>query len=316
MWKDWLSFTRKEQYGLVLLITLIAVFLAIRVVFSLVSKPAEINLISEIEFSSEPASKPGVENKNSDNKKERKFSYNFFQFNPNTVSVTELSRMGFSPFVIVNWMKYREAGGLFKNKQDVGKIYGLDSLALKKIPEYIVFNSGGEQHSLQKEVILHKSEDSDGSRPEAKKKYPDSVKQKLRIDINRADTSKLQLIKGIGPVFSQRIVGFRKILGGFYSIDQLGEVYGFPPDLVESVREYLFVNPEDVQKIDVNSLSLRSLKAHPYISFYQAREIVEYRQKNGRVSGRKVLEEFSSFDRKSLEKVIPYLSFEEKYSTK
>jgi competence protein ComEA len=312
MWKDWLSFTRKEQYGLVLLTFLIVILLAVRVLMPLFSKPAEIELISDIDFLSEPAEPAVGENKEVPRKKTEKSSYHFFQFNPNTVSVTELSEMGFSPFVIVNWMKYREAGGFFKREEDVGKIYGLDPLTLKEMRAFLYFNSADRQTEARKVVELQEDESFEHVVSEEKKELSDSENQMLRIDINRADTARLRLIRGIGPVFSQRIVDFRKLLGGFYSVDQLGEVYGFPPDLTNSVREYLIVNPEDVKKLAVNSFSLRALKAHPYISFYQAKEIVEYRRRNGIVTGREVLNEFSSFDKESLEKVLPYLSFEEK----
>jgi len=312
MWKDWLSFTRREQYGLVFLTILITILLIVRVVLPLFSKPAEIEFISDFDFFSESAETPALESKKSPLKKTCKSSYQFSQFNPNTVSVTQLSRMGFSPFVIVNWMKYREAGGFFNKVDDVEKIYGLDSLAMSEMQAFLCFGSANQQSEVETAVKLQTNASSGSVLSEVKDDFTNSERQMPRIDINHADTASLQLIKGIGPVFSQRIVGFRSLLGGFYSIDQLEEVYGIPPDLTESVRKYFIVNPEDVRKLSVNSLSLRLLKAHPYISFYQAKEIVEYRRHSGILTGPKVLGTFSSFDKKSLEKVLPYLSFEEK----
>lgn len=312
MWKDWLSFTRREQYGLVFLTILITILLIVRVVLPLFSKPAEIEFISDFDFFSESADSPALESKKSPLKKTYKSSYQFSQFNPNTVSVTQLSRMGFSPFVIVNWMKYREAGGFFNNVGDVEKIYGLDSLAMSEMQAFLRFSSVNQQSDVETADKLQTGASFGSVLSEVKDVFTDSERQMPRIDINHADTASLQLIKGIGPVFSQRIVDFRSLLGGFYSIGQLEEVYGLPPDLTESLKKYLIVNPEDVRKLPVNSLSLRSLKAHPYISFYQAKEIVEYRRHSGIVKGPKVLGTFSSFDKMSLEKVLPYLSFEEK----
>jgi competence protein ComEA len=313
MWKDWLSFTRKEQYGLVILTILIVILLAVRVILPLLSKPAEIELISDVNFfTEESVETPDVKSKKSSHKTTGKSSYHFIRFNPNTVSVTELSRMGLSPFVIVNWMKYREAGGFFKEATDVEKIYGLDSLVLKEMRTFIYFSSIDQQIKDRERVSLRKNESLEHVPDVENKLLPGAKEQLLRIDINRADTARLRLINGIGPVFSQRIVDFRKVLGGFYSIEQLGEVYGLPPDLIEKVRVNLIVNSEDVSKMAVNSVSLRKLQAHPYINFYQAKEIVEYRRNNGSVTGREVLKKFSSFDEMSLEKVLPYLSFEEK----
>ena len=46
------------------------------------------------------------------------------------------------------------------------------------------------------------------------------------IELNQADTLTLKKIPGIGSTFARRIVGYRELLGGFYTVHQLAEVYG------------------------------------------------------------------------------------------
>lgn len=316
MWKDWLAFSRKEQYGLVLLSFLIVILLTIRFLSPLFSAPPRVDVISEdvffdvVEANTEKITTKGAFAKT------RKVIYNFVSFDPNTVSVTELSQMGLSPYVIVNWIKYREAGGYFSSAEDVGRIYGLDSVVLVDMMAFLEIPDGRE---AIKEVHLSDRYKKQYSKTPGKKKntgISDSQKDNVIIDLNKADATTLQRLDGIGPVFSQRIVDFRNLLGGFYSVEQLREVYGLTPDLVDQITAFLVVYPTDVVKIDVNSLSLRRLKAHPYINFYQAKEIVEYRKNQGLLTDKRILEEFSSFDEMAVNKVLPYLSFNEKRSNK
>ncbi len=311
MWKDWLAFSRREQYGIVVLSTFIFVLVAIRLILPLFSGSPQIELIAEMEFMEESkiSSKSEADEKLSDNQKTSEYS--FFSFDPNEVSVGELSRMGLPAYVIVNWMKYREAGGEFRSPAEVQKIYGLDSLVFAKMLPFISIpadswrNASGVNNDKPNQELHYANIENED-------KANSTYSKPVLIDINKADTAELKRLKGIGPVFSQRIVAFRSLLGGFYNVEQLNEVYGFPTDLLEMIREQLVVDRECLKKIEINTLSLRALKAHPYINFYQAREIVEYRNSQGPISGHAVLDGFSSFDSEAIEKVLPYLSFNDK----
>jgi competence ComEA-like helix-hairpin-helix protein len=316
MWKDWLAFSRKEQYGLVLLSFLIVFLLAFRFLLPLLAAPAQMEIISEEGFFNVVEATTEKKSEKKTFSKKRNFTYNFVTFDPNTVSVTELSQMGLSPYVIVNWIKYREAGGYFSKSEDIGRVYGLDSVVLGEIMVYVDIPDG---KGTIKEGYSSDRYRKQYSKTPVKRRstgVSDSEKDKVIIDLNKADATTLQKLKGIGPVFSQRIVDFRNLLGGFYSVEQLREVYGLSPDLIDKIRSHLVVSPNDVVKIEVNSLPLRTLKAHPYINFYQAKEIVEYRKNQGLLTDKRILEKFSSFDEMALNKVLPYLSFNEKRSKK
>ncbi|MDR0543151.1 MAG: helix-hairpin-helix domain-containing protein [Dysgonamonadaceae bacterium] len=129
------------------------------------------------------------------------------------------------------------------------------------------------------------------------------------IELNEADTTALMHIPGIGPSFAKRITGYRNILGGYYRIEQLQEVYGMYEELYTKIIPYLKVNPATVIRLPINSASLDKLKAHPYLNFYQAKAIVELRKKKGRLTGvedLQLLEEFTPEDRIRL---TPYLEF-------
>ncbi|WEV71769.1 helix-hairpin-helix domain-containing protein [Bifidobacterium sp. ESL0790] len=56
------------------------------------------------------------------------------------------------------------------------------------------------------------------------------------VDINTADATRLQTIKGVGPVMAQRIIDYRTANGPFTSVDQLQQVSGVGPKTLEKMR--------------------------------------------------------------------------------
>ncbi|OAV68180.1 comEA protein [Bacteroidales bacterium Barb4] len=130
------------------------------------------------------------------------------------------------------------------------------------------------------------------------------------VELNTADTVTLKKVPGIGSAFSRRIVKYRELMGGFYSITQLAEVYGMDEERYEAVKGWFCVNPLLIRKLAVNALPADSLARHPYINYRQARVIKQYVKQKGRLNGWEDLflsEEFSEADRT---RMAPYLSFE------
>ncbi|MBS2100139.1 helix-hairpin-helix domain-containing protein [Carboxylicivirga linearis] len=113
------------------------------------------------------------------------------------------------------------------------------------------------------------------------KKHSEKVlTEHFQIELNAADTAELRLLRGIGKVLARRIVYYRKKLGGFYNIDQLGEVEGISPIVINDNKEYIIVDTLLVQKVNINRASLKRMKDHPYMNFYQAKDIYEARNKS------------------------------------
>jgi len=129
------------------------------------------------------------------------------------------------------------------------------------------------------------------------------------IEINSSDTLQLMKIPGIGASFAKRITSYRNLLGGYYQVEQLQEVYGMYEELYEKIIPYLHVDTDKVTPIQANTASLEKLKSHPYINFYQAKAIVEMRKKKGKLDN---IQEFSlleEFTPEDLERIKHYLAF-------
>jgi len=130
------------------------------------------------------------------------------------------------------------------------------------------------------------------------------------IELNTADTTILKKVPGIGSAFSNRIVKYRNLLGGFYSVTQLSEVYGIDEDRYHALKEWFIVTPHLIQKRSLNTLSADSLYRHPYLSKPQARAILQQRNQKGKLTGwnnLKLLDEFADIDE---DPINSYFSFE------
>ncbi|MCL1932391.1 MAG: helix-hairpin-helix domain-containing protein [Candidatus Azobacteroides sp.] len=167
-----------------------------------------------------------------------------------------------------------------------------------------------DQQSAEKRSYYSPSSDESRASPK-QNRYP--VSEKLQhgtvIEINTSDTLQLMKIPGIGASFAKRIIGYRNLLGGYYRLEQLQEVYGMYEELYEKMIPYLQTDTSKIIPISVNTASLEKLKSHPYINFYQAKAIVEIRKKKGKLDNIDELYLLEEFTEEDLERIKPYLAF-------
>lgn len=131
----------------------------------------------------------------------------------------------------------------------------------------------------------------------------------LVVDINSADTARLQLLRGIGPVYAKRIVKYRSLLGGFVSESQLLEVYGIDTTLFNSIEPHIVISSQPIRKLKINSASLDELRRHPYLDYYQARAILDYRRSVGPLRSSDDLLKVNLLDEKTITKISPYIQY-------
>ncbi|MDR0734071.1 MAG: helix-hairpin-helix domain-containing protein [Dysgonamonadaceae bacterium] len=147
--------------------------------------------------------------------------------------------------------------------------------------------------------------------PPRKTNYPRKEKFSAGtvVELNASDTLLLMKIPGIGASFARRITAYKRLLGGYYRLQQLQEVYGMYEELYDKITPYLRVDTGLIQPLPVHSVSLDKLKSHPYINFYQARAIIEMRKKKGKINGIDELAMLEEFSGEDIEKMRHYLSF-------
>ncbi len=209
-------------------------------------------------------------------------------FDPNTVTEEELVALQMAKPLASRIIRYREKGGRFYKKDDVLKIFGMDTGWYRKANPWMT-------------IAPNKENDK---RFAARPKKPD----KPHEDINTADTLQLTEVYGIGPTLARRIVKFRDRLGGFIAMGQLKEVYGLDSTVVKNIEKRFEVREGfQPRQLAINEAALKDLLSHPYITRRQAQAIVAYRAQHGALDSLGQLIEVKLVDEVWLGKMERYL---------
>ncbi len=299
MIKSWLTFSKGERYGLAVLFVLlfiVAIFPYIhRIIFPIsleVNNLAEQNKVDsffkELSFRSKPSY---TQFSLADEETPRKAELELFPFDPNTASISDLMRLGFSEKQARAIERYRDKGWKFRTADDFGKVYVVDSSLFKKLKPFVSIPPS--DHPWQRQAAITDS---------LKK-----VRESLVVELNTADTLELVKLKGIGRGYARRIAAHRDLLGGFMNIEQLTDIYGITPELVESIRPQVRIDTMVTKRIYLNMISYNELKMHPYLTDYQARAIIYYREKVGNVENMRTLVDKKLLDPKTYEKLKRYI---------
>lgn len=223
----------------------------------------------------------------------------FYDFDPNTASVEELTSLGFKPWIAERIVKYRKAGGRFDSDEDLNKIYGISQEHLDAIRPFIIINAPNPAERDKSFIAKNENE------------VVEIVKPKIEIrNINTAIAEDMVFVRGIGPVLSERIVKYRDMLGGFSSLDQIDEVYGLDNAIADSLKKYFYIDTLAVRKLDVNYLKAEELRKHPYINYKLANALVQYRIQHGNYTQPDDLLMIKILDDSTFQKILPYLKID------
>ncbi len=230
-------------------------------------------------------------------------------FNPNDVDSVDLITMGLPPRVASNWVKYLRKGGRFRDKEGVKKIFGMTPALYGRLDSFLVFpapitTAANNLPEIRKDKPTFINVPDSLSRQQ----YTEKNAVKIEVqELNSTDSINLLDIPGIGPVFASRIIRYRNLLGGYYSVSQLKEVYGMREDNYLAVSKYFTVDSSAHKTINVNFSTLQELGRHPYIGYSAARKICKLRDRTGKFSSPENLSPVVTGD--SLKKLIPYMRF-------
>ena len=300
MWKDFFYFSRTERQGIIIL----AVLIILVGTASWFIPPREVAKIEDNQKFEEEYAIFMASLKEREQAKEvssKKYQHEkreviLASFDPNTADSITFLNLGLPPWMAKNILKYRAKGGRFRKPSDFQKVYGLTEKQYTTLEPYIsIADIPKEQDTIR---LFNHQEPRDTLQYY---KYPSGT----TISLNQADTTELKKIPGIGSAIARMIVGYRKKLGGFYQVEQLQDIHLD----TDKLHEWLFVNKNETQRINLNKAGIERLRAHPYISFYQAKVIVEYRKKKGEIESLSQLKLYDEFSEKDFERISPYVSF-------
>ncbi len=221
-----------------------------------------------------------------------------FTFDPNTADSTQLLRLGLRPWQVRNIYKYRARGGVYRRREDFARLYGLTLKDYRRLEPYICISPDFQPASAH---IARPPHDVDSTRH-----YVSKLSAGSTVDLSTADTTSLMRVPGIGSYYARQIVRYGERLGGYVSIGQLDEIDGFPSE----AKAYFTLGSAAPRRLALNRLSLQQLRRHPYLNFYQARAIVDYRRLHGRIDSLQQLRFDSSFSPADFQRLAPYVSTE------
>lgn len=303
-------FTRQERKSLFIFSMMAFAFLAMMYAIARFKKPDKLKLQEVVQkeamTTKNIAVKPAVgEHKNNLNHHSAKLR---FHFNPNTITADSLALLGVDKKTINNFVKYRSKGAVFKSNQQFFKVYGMEKY--KAILDTLLTYNHSQKRDIQikdAESLLTQNVGEEIKKPNGSIPV---VKIKM-LDINKADSFELQLIRGIGAKLASRIVRYRERLGGFNHIEQLEEVYGLTPETYLSINHQLTLDPSDIQKILINKCEEALLARHPYIGKKKASILIRYKKNRGNFHQWQDLISSKLFDEEELESLKPYIDFSE-----
>lgn len=131
--------------------------------------------------------------------------YESFRFNPNTVTIEDLKRLGFTQKQAEAIDHYRQKGG-FRRKEDFAKSFVVADSVFRRLEAFI------------------------------------DIPQ---IDLNRADSAAFDTLPGIGGYFAAKMVSYREQLGGYSYPEQLMDLWHFDQEKYDGLKDLITLTPPE-----------------------------------------------------------------------
>jgi DNA uptake protein ComE-like DNA-binding protein len=209
------------------------------------------------------------------------------KFNPNDYSLKEWMHLGLTEKQANVVLKFTKHG--VGSNEELSKIFVISESLYQLIKDSTVYPTAG---------LFSKPRNSEVIKKEKFKP----------VDINAASQSDIESIPGIGPFYAKNILRYRDRLGGFVRKEQLLEVWKMDEAKYLSIKEFIRVDPQSVNKIKLNTASAEELKSHPYLNWNIANSLIKIRERKGGFKSIEEIKESILVDEELFNKLNPYVS--------
>jgi DNA uptake protein ComE-like DNA-binding protein len=218
-----------------------------------------------------------------------------YPFNPNFITDYKGYKLGMSTIEIDRLLEFRKANKYVNSAQEFQTVTKISDSLLNVISPYFKFP----------DWVKNKKNDF------PQEKQPAFKKEKIAlIDINKATQEDLMKIYGIGPGLSERILKQKDLLGGFVSMEQMSDIWGLSPEVIEKLNVQFYVGSlPEIKKIKINDASVKELSQFPYFRYPVSKEIVTYRSMNNGVLTIEDLTKVKGFPVEKIKIIALYLEF-------
>ena len=218
-----------------------------------------------------------------------------FPFNPSFITDFKGYQLGMSPIEIDRLLEFRAEGKYINSAKQFQEVTKISDSLLSEIAPYFKFPDWVNKKKNEKVV---------SRKPKTVKKEIISEKK----DLNTATKKELMAIYGIGETLSTRIIKFRTSLGGFLNDEQLKEVYGLKPEVVDEVLlRYTVLSRPTIEKLNVNTATFKEVLRLPYIDYELTKLIFEYRDEVAEIQDLEELKNIEGFPLELFDRIAVYL---------
>jgi len=196
----------------------------------------------------------------------------YYQFDPNKNKMNDWIALGFSQKQAEIILKYKNAIGGFKTKEDLGRCFVINSNKMTELTPYIRIDTS---------LLIKKKPDISIFPTANRSNSKTETENTIVVELNSADSIELLNIRGIGPYFASKIVAYKNNLGGYKHKEQLLEIWNFDSSRFTQVNEQVRIDTNLIVKININHADADAFKVHPYIRWNLANAIVKYRGQHG-----------------------------------
>lgn len=340
LWKDFLFFSKSQQNGIRVLIVILICMIFFPLVYRRMVPlpPTDFSAFEEslrtyrkqiATRQEEEANSPTPAAQTHAPEKAAEPVLNPGPFDPNDLSVEAWVDMGIPAYVANSIRNYMEAGGTFRYREDLRRIYLMKEQWYVQLEPHIQLppKPSSVLKDAEGAIAADRVRGRDSARTAGSdlaktgdditsetKSSPGKIRgyetRALSIDINQADTVRLMEINGIGPVFSKRIFGYRELLGGYHQPEQLLEVYGMDSVRWLQICPHLVFDTLHIRKINLNQAAFKDLIRHPYIDRNLANSLLGIRDQHGPLSSIMAIRQSYLVDEQVYEKISPYIKVE------
>jgi DNA uptake protein ComE-like DNA-binding protein len=258
--KSILSYSKGQRIGIVLFFLIIILAQGIYYFY-------DFNTVNKIDAEQIKwmANQRGVDSLKLENKN---YKPTIYPFNPNFITDFKGYKLGMAVEEIDRLLAYRKQNKFVNSAAEFQAVTKVSDSLLKAISPYFKFPDW---------VNNKKS----NFKPFDKKEFPKPEKIVV-LDINEATKEDLMKVYGIGDKISDRILEQKQKLGAFLSMEQMNDIWGLSPEVIEKLNvSFNIKSVANAKRININNASVKELSQFPFFRYQLAKDIVIYRTMNG-----------------------------------
>jgi len=227
----------------------------------------------------------------------KKGTTKMYPFNPNFITDFKGYKLGMSVAEIDRLLAFRKTNRYVNSAREFQEVTQVSDSLLRTIAPYFKFPDWVNQRNQKKNSFF-------------KSTLPFKKEPKTILDINLATAEDLKKVYGIGDGLSARILKEKEKLGGFVSMDQLEDIWGLSPEVIEKINQSFAVKTiPDLEKVNVNKANMKELMQFPYFRYPLAKAIITFRSMNGEIKNAEDLAKISGFPVDKIKIIALYLEF-------